>query len=136
MRTMPALPGCCRTPAALVVAVVAGTTLANPVGAQEFDFTGHAPIRANAPGLECRQTDHPIFAYGSPSPSARPVSRIATLMAVSGPAEGGWVPVELNGRRKGWVRAAETVRNSYLKSCFVGRARDGHLIYSVYNRIS
>jgi len=129
-------PGCCRIGAALIVAGLAGTVLTTPVTAQEFDFTGHAPIRANAPGLECRQTDHPIFAYGSPSPSARPVSRIATLMAVSGPAVGGWVPVELNGGRKGWVLAVDTVRNSRVKSCFVARARDGHLIYSVYNLIS
>ena len=122
--------------AALITARLAGAVLAVPARAQEFDFTGHAPIHANAPGLECRQTEHPIFAYGSPSPSVQPVSRIAALMAVSGPAVGDWLPVELNGRRKGWLRAAETVRNSYLKSCFVGRARDGHLIYSVYNRIS
>ena len=122
--------------AALIAAGLAGAVLAISARAQEFDFTSHAPIRANAPGLECRQTEPPIFAYGSPSLSAQPVSRIAALMAVSGPAVGDWVPVELNGRRRGWVRAAETVRNFYLKSCFVGCARDGHLIYSVYNRIS
>lgn len=136
MTTKQRAPGCCRMTAVLIVAGIASTALAIPARAQEFDFTGHAPIRANAPGLECRQTEHPIFAYGSPSPAAQPVSRIAALMAVSGPAVGDWLPVELNGRHKGWVRSAETVRNSYLKSCFVGRARDGHLLYSVYNRIS
>lgn len=131
MTTTQTAARCCRTGAALAIAVLASTATA-----QEIDFTGHAPIHVNAPGLECRQTDHPIFAYGSPSPSARPVSRIAALMAVSGPGVGNWVPVELNGRRKGWVLAADTVRNSYVKSCFVGRAADGHLVYSVYNRIS
>ena len=94
--------------AALIAAGLAGAVLPVPARAQEFDFTGHAPIRVNARGLECRQTEHPIFAYGSPSPAAQPVSRIAALMAVSGPAVGDWVPVELNGRRKGWVRAVET----------------------------
>lgn len=54
----------------MIVAGLAGAVLAVPARAQEFDFTGHAPIRVNSPGLECRQTEHPIFAYGSPSPSA------------------------------------------------------------------
>lgn len=120
----------------LAAAMLAIATPARPAGAQEIDYTQHTPSRANGSGLECRQTTHPTFAFASPSPSAAPVARIISVMAVSGPAVGDWVPVELDGRRKAWVLASDTVRNTHAKSCFVRRAKDGHLIYSTNNRIS
>lgn len=120
----------------LAAAILAVVISARPAGAQEIDYTQHTPSRANALGLECRQTTHPTFAFASPSPSSPLVARIISVMAVSGPAVGDWVPVELDGGRKAWVLAADTLRNSRAKSCFVGRAKDGHLIYSTNNRIS
>lgn len=120
----------------LAAAMLAVAIPTRAAGGREIDSTQHAPSRANAPGLECRQTTHPIFAFASLSPSAPLVARIISVMAVSGPAVGDWVPVELDGRRKAWVLAAQTLRNSSAKSCFVGRAKDGHLIYALNNRIS
>ena len=114
---------------------LAANLAVHPARAQNFDFTGHPPVRANSPGLECRQTRHPLYALDAPSPAARRVAVISAFVAVSGPAVDGYVPVALPGWRKGWVPAADTVRNTRTRSCFVERVRDGRLLFSPHNLI-
>ena len=62
---------------------LAANLAVHPARAQNFDFTGHPPVRANSPGLECRQTRHPLYALDAPSPAARRVAVISAFVAVA-----------------------------------------------------
>ncbi len=119
----------------VALALLAGIALSPPVRAQTFDFTRQTPVRANSPGLECRQIQEVIEVRQAPNPAAPRISMVASHVAITGPAVNGYLPVELTGRRPGWVLASQTWPNTRVKSCFVERQRDGRLLISVFNRI-
>lgn len=121
--------------ASLVAAATAAVLAAAlPTQAQEFDFTGQGTVRANGPGLTCRETTHPTFGYAAPSFSAPRVVRFSLVVAVTGPAVDDFFPVALR-TGQAWVPAADTKRPTRLQSCFVRRLRDGRLLYSSHDRI-
>lgn len=92
-------------------------------------------IRANGRGLECRQTAGLLPAYAAPSTAAAVVGRVQGMVAATGPARDGFVPVALDDGRRVWLRAKDTWPNSRHKTCYIARGRDGHLRASRFNAI-
>ena len=123
-----------RVATVLAFLAAAAAVLVPPARAQEFDFTGQGTVRANGPGLTCRETTHPTSGYAAPSFSAQKVVRFSLVVAVTGPAVDGFFPVALR-TGQAWVPVADTKRPTRLQSCYVRRLRDGRLLYSSQNRI-
>jgi len=123
-------------PALALASFAAATALmVLPAPAQEMDFTGQRLVWANGPGLECRETRHPTYGYAAPSLAAPRVITFNLVVPVTGPAVRGFLPAVLRDGRQVWVLAADTLRNSRYRSCFVRRLRDGRLLYSSHDRI-
>lgn len=92
-------------------------------------------VRSNSRGLECRQTPGHMPAHAAPSPGAPVVRYMPTVVAVTGPARNGFVPVYTRDGSPAWVRASYTYPTSRYKTCFVQRTRDGGLRWSTFNSI-
>ena len=115
--------------------LLASVMLPLTVRAQMLTPLHQRPILANSPGLECRQTRHPTYAYDRPGYDGRRIGVINLFVAVDGAQVGAFMPFAIDYGRHAWVLAKDVVTNSKHRSCFVRRLRDGRLLYGENNRI-
>lgn len=94
-------------------------------------------VRANGRGLECRQTAGLLPAYTAPSAASPRAFSVQGMVAVTGPARDGYIPIVVQDGRRGWLREAHTWANSRAlhKACFIRRDKDGRLRGTSFNAI-
>ena len=123
---------------AVTAAIFLTACFAGPARAREPFPTVVMPgqdVRSNSPGLECRQTSGHVPAYDAPSQDARVVRYMPSVVAVTGPAKGGFVPIVTGDGRSAWVRVSDMLPVSRHKTCFVQRTREGNLRWTKSNAI-